>query len=295
MIEYAGKGVTIMCCSKCNTKCKHCYISYKGNINSVELLSMVKTLSKKYDVALNGTELLLNLDYLQSLSYLHQERILTNGLVIHNNPQLILRLKDNGIEWICMSYHFKLHSKVSEIDKKIIMDNIELLKKCNMKIEIMTTISKLNLYEIEEMVNSAIMFGVDCIRFTNYFNLGNAKQMNYDQFVLTDQELEIFFDQFYEMKKKYSSEILIRRSGLFSRDVRKKNSTYYCPAGENAVAITPDFKVYPCPFLVEDGYDIGKYENGKIIINDIYDYDHCNCLTHLVSNRGKKLVKKNDY
>ena len=33
MVEYNGKKVTIMSCSNCNTKCKHCYVSYKGRQN----------------------------------------------------------------------------------------------------------------------------------------------------------------------------------------------------------------------------------------------------------------------
>lgn len=294
MTEYGGKSATIMCCSSCNTKCNHCYINYTGNINENDLFEMVELLSKKYSVSLNGTELLLNKGYLKSLVYINQDRVLTNGLVIYNNPQLLLELRESGIEWICMSYHFDLHSIVSSVDSKIVFQNIKMIKELGMKLEIMTTISKSNFSKILSIVEQAISMNVDCIRFTNYFTSGNAKKLNSDNFLLSDTEIEDFFDQFYLAKALYSKDILIRRSGLFDRDMRKKNSSYYCPAGENNVAITPDLKVYPCPFLVEDGYDIGKYENGHILIEKEFNYDHSRCLTHSVFNRGKVLERKND-
>ena len=255
---------------------------------------MVKVLSKKYNVSLNGTELLLNMGYLNSLLYLNQDRVLTNGLVINNNPELLIELKKSGIKWICMSYHFDLHAMVSNVDPKIILENIKMIKKLGMKVEIMTTISKVNFSNILSIIEQSISMGVDCIRFTNYFNSGNAQTMNGDNFVLSDSEIEYFFDQFYHAKDIYSNDILIRRSGLFDRDMRKRCSSYYCPAGENCVSITPDLKVYPCPFLVKDGYDIGKYEDGHILIEKEINYDHSRCLTHSIFNRGRVLEKKND-
>ena len=44
MKEYTGKTVKIMTCSKCNTKCKHCYINYSGDFDPDELYNIVKNL-----------------------------------------------------------------------------------------------------------------------------------------------------------------------------------------------------------------------------------------------------------
>ena len=30
--QFDGKDVIIMTCPDCNTRCRHCYISYKGNM-----------------------------------------------------------------------------------------------------------------------------------------------------------------------------------------------------------------------------------------------------------------------
>ena len=230
MVEYQGKNVTIMCCSTCNVCCSHCYLGYKGDIFADTLYEIVKNLSKKYSVDLNGSEPLLNIDYLKSFKYIKQNRILTNGLIIHNNYNLLEKMKNNGIEWVGMSYHFNAQKDVSEVDLNIVEDDIKLLKERNFKVELMATVEKNNLYNIEMMVEKAIKLNADCIRFTNYLLLGNAKKMNKKEFVLSQQQINEFFDQFYGAKKKYSNKILVRRSGTFNRDFRKSNSTYYCPA-----------------------------------------------------------------
>ena len=128
MVEFQGKNLIIMCCSECNVKCKHCYIEYKGNFSSDELNKLVLELNNKYNISLNGSELLLNKEYLKILKMLNQNRVLTNGIIIHNNKTLLTEMKDNGIKWVCMSYHFALHDSISSVNKQIILDNIKKLK-----------------------------------------------------------------------------------------------------------------------------------------------------------------------
>lgn len=46
LVEYQGSGIIIMSCSKCNMKCKHCYVTYKGNFDPNELIIMCDNLIK---------------------------------------------------------------------------------------------------------------------------------------------------------------------------------------------------------------------------------------------------------
>lgn len=289
MKEYNGEKITIMCCSTCNTKCSHCYLGYTGDIESDDLYNMIQQLSEKYKVDLNGSELLLNTGYLISLQYLSQNRVLINGIVIHNNIELLNEIKKYDIEWVCMSHHFGIQKEVSNVNINLVKENIKLLKSLNFKVELMATVGKDNLNSIEEMVEEAISLNVDCIRFTNFLSLGNAVNLDNTKFLLNDDDITVFFDQFYKAKAELGSSVLIRRSGTFSRDKRKDESSYYCPAGENIVAITPDMNVYPCPFLVSKGYEIGKYINGKVMINQEFNYDQGSCFTTDVVNKCKKL------
>lgn len=290
MKEFTGKNIIIMTCSTCNSKCKHCYIEYEGDIPSKDLSNMINKLKDKYTISLNGSELLLQKGYLKILESLNQDRVLTNGIVIYNNERLLNEMKNKGIKWVCMSYHFKLHNKVSLINKNIILDNIKKLKQKGFKVEIMTTISKLNYLDIENNILEAIDLGVDCIRFTNLFKEGNIKQLKEDLY-LNEENINEFFDLFYKCKEKYKNRILVRRSGTFSRDLRKKNSSFYCPAGIDTVAISPDGLVYPCPFMIKKGFEIGYYEDGKVYINSTYEKDTDTCFLHDTFNK-EKIVRK---
>lgn len=291
MKEFEGKNLIVMCCSKCNVKCKHCYIEYSGDFLANELKKIIFELKDKYNIILNGSELLLNTRYLEILKILNQDRVLTNGIIIHNNDKLLNQLQDNNIKWVCMSYHFSLHNIVSSVDKQLILDNIKILKERGFKVEIMTTISSVNYRNIESMVKDAISLNVDCIRFTNLFNEGNTVRLD-NKLILDDNQIFDFFDQFYYCKKKYGNEILVRRSGTFNRDFRKENSSFYCPSTGMTVALAPNYKVYPCPFLIKEGYEIGKYEDGKIYLEDIYEFDGTTCMLHDVLNKEKSYVKK---
>jgi MoaA/NifB/PqqE/SkfB family radical SAM enzyme len=291
MVEFQGKNIIIMCCSKCNVQCSHCYIEYDGNLSYGELSDMIDNLSDKYNLSLNGSELLLNHEYLSLFKKINQDRVLTNGLILHNNEKILDDLEESGVHWVCMSYHFSLHNLISPIDKSIVLNNIKQLKQKGFNVEIMTTISNINYKEVEVMVKEAIELEVDCIRFTNLFNEGKAVSLD-NEYILTDSQINDFFDQFYMCKQKYGDNILIRRSGTFSRDARKKQSTYYCPIIEETVAVAPNGKVYPCPFLIKSGYEIGKYENGNVYLEEYYENDSSVCMLHEELNRGKSYVKK---
>lgn len=291
MVEFNGDNIIIMCCSSCNVKCKHCYIEYKGDISSNELEEMVLKLKSKYNITLNGSELLLNPGYLKVLNIIGQDRVTTNGLIIHNNDKLLDQMQLNGIKWVGMSFHFAFHDGISLIPKKIITDNITKLKERGFYVEIMTTISSINYQNIEEMVQESIKMNADCIRFTNLFKEGGANNIDH-KLILNDDEINEFFDLFYYVKEKYGSMISVKRSGTFSRDLRKEKSCYYCPGMEKTVAISPDYKVYTCPFLIKDSYEIGKYEDGKVFLDYLYENDNTTCMLHNTLNRGKTYTKR---
>lgn len=283
MKEFDGKNIIIMFCSKCNLKCNHCYIEYKGNLNCPQLTNLINSLKYKYNISINGSEPLINEEYLDVFKLIGQDRVLTNGIILHNNYSLINRLVDSGIKWVGMSYHFSLHEKLSLVDKQIIEDNILELKKHNISVEIMTTVSKLNYKEVESMVIEAIRMGASCIRFTNLFNEGRT--INMTDLLLSEEEINEFFNQFYYVKQKYEDYILVRRSGTFNRDMRKINSSFFCPSIIETVAIAPNYKVYPCPFLIKEGYEIGYVEDGKVFIDEIYEHGTDTCLLHDVLNK----------
>lgn len=274
MKEYSGKTVKIMTCSKCNTKCKHCYINYSGDFDPDELYNIVKILKKKYEVKLNGTEPLLNEDYLKSFKIADEDIILTNGLVFKNNLELVDKIKETGIKRICISYHFSLHEYISSIKKDYLEEIIPQIRKKDIDVELMCTISKLNYNKIDEFCKKAIELGANYIYFIEYMDTNKI-----DGLQINEDERKEFFKEINEARDKYDKEtLMITRCGNFNRDSYRYDKNFNCPAYNNLVVMTPDYKIYPCNFLINKNEEIGYYKDGKIYVVDNYNSNSNECL-----------------
>lgn len=292
-MEYSGKQVTIMACSDCNVKCKHCYISYTGNLDGKKLLEICQNLKGKYKIIINGTEPLIHDDYIDALCISDQKRILTNGIIIYNNRELLDKIFKTGIKTIAMSYHF--NSDVSNVPAKIIEENIKAIKESNLNVELMCTITSKNYDKLDSICERTIKLGIHKIRLFNCLKVGNALNSSN---ILTDNQLKIFFDNLKEVRSKYKKEELtIKRNGLFGKDESNPNSHFKCIAGQDEVVITPDGNVYPCIFMTKKGYEIGKYIDGKIILDHKIINPSNDCIALEIFNKNKEntyIKKLND-
>lgn len=266
--EYAGKEVTIMLCSSCNVNCRHCYISYKGDRDIDELSRMIYNLKNKgYEIDLNGAEPLINLQYLKFYKLTNSKNIMTNGLEIYKNPNIIELLKENNITTVEISHHFSLHNEISPIPLSIVEYVIKLCVSNGIKILINTTISKKNYMEIRSICKKAYELGASRIRFNNLINQGQAIHNNLKYDILSSKEISTFFEELKKVREYYNeNELYIERSGLFGKDATGIKSNFNCPAGIEDITITPDNLVYPCFFVAKKGFEIGKYEDGIIKI-----------------------------
>ena len=293
MVEYDGKNVIIMSCSKCNCNCKHCYISYHGCINPNMLNEMVLKLSNRYTIMLNGTEPILNIDYLQSYNLNNQDYLLTNGLAIYNNYDLIDELKKNNINRISISYHYGIHDDISQISTDIIKKTVDLLLTNGFNVRLLCTISSKNYDKVLEFCDVCHSMGVNAVKFTNYIRQGNALQLDNSN-ILNYKELIYFFKELEMARKKYSKEeLLIQRCGSFGPDITKYEDLHFkCLAGIDNVVITPSMDVYRCIFLINDENKIGYYEDGHIWLyeKEIRDDKYClakdECNKQFVKRRG---------
>lgn len=181
MEEYKGKQVTIMACSNCNANCGHCYISYSGNLSGEELLSMCKNFKDKYKIIINGTEVLLHDDYFESLKLSDQNRVLTNGLIIYNNPDILKKVQEAGIENIAMSYHFG--TDISNVPQKIVEDCINIIKSYGLTPELMCTITADNYSNLDYICEKTIELGVKKIRLFNSIKTGKCETNCLDIYV----------------------------------------------------------------------------------------------------------------
>lgn len=287
---YNGEKVTVMACSKCNINCEHCYISYKGNMTSDELKDTVTTLSKRHKVEINGAEILTDLGYLESYPIAKQDFIMTNGLALYENKDLIKLLKEYGIKKVFMSYHFGIQDDISSVQINQLEENIRNIHANGLKIRLYTTITGNNYKLIHEMVENAKKYGVYSIRFTNYMNQGNALNMDTSN-ILTNNQLEIVFDEIDEERNNNDIDVMkITRCGTFGKGSSKN---FTCYAGTNNVVITPSHDVYPCIFIAKNGYEIGKYDGEKVVLFDKVDNDQTKCIAkEICNNNDQKIFKK---
>lgn len=274
--------------------CKHCYISYSGNRNPMELLKLVKKLKEKYEVVLNGAEVLTNIEYLNSYKELGQKYILTNGYELYKNIKIIDVLKKYNITSVSISYHFGIHDKISLILSTSLKKVFKELKNNNLNYRIMTTITSKNYNDIEKMCEEAIKLGADGIYFTNYIQQGNAIKMD-DSLKLSQEQITSFFKQLIKVRKKYTKdELLIERDGGFGPNELLEKDHFVCPSVNNLVVLTPDNNLYPCIFLAKPGYEIGKLVDGKLYIFE--EYNNINtgtkCFAKEICNNNKCLIKK---
>ncbi|MBR3660294.1 MAG: radical SAM protein [Bacilli bacterium] len=295
MKEFTGNKVIIMCCSNCNLSCKHCYISYKGNFEPNKLLKIVKQLKEKYIISLNGAEVLTNLEYLKSYQEIGQKYILSNGLLIYQNPQIIEKLINYGLKSVSISYHFGIHDKISLIPSKILENVFQLLKSNEFNFRLMTTITSQNYNMIEEICKKSLDLGAKGIYFTNFILQGNALNIIDKNLILNENQIRIFFEQLIKCREQYDiNQLLIERDAGFGKNPISSHDNFKCPSINNQVILTPDNNIYPCIFLAKKGYEIGKYIDGKIFINDeYYNINNGNiCYAKEICNKGKKLIKK---
>lgn len=299
MVEYNGKKVIIMCCSSCNLNCEHCYISYEGNRTAEDLLDVVRNLKDKYEIALNGAEVLTNLDYLKAYQELGQKYILSNGLAISRNPKTIDKLLEHGIESISISYHFGIHDQISLIPSKELEEVFKKLKEKDFNFRLMTTITTENCHMIEEMCDKAYELGAKGIYFTNFMLQGNALNIEDRDLVLSDEQINSFFKQLMKCREKYKKEdLLIERDAGFGRNTLSTHDNFNCTSICDLVVLTPDNNVYPCIFLAKPGNEIGVYQDGKIYIDEkllstVQQYNGLTCFAKEICNEGKApLVKR---
>ena len=274
---YNGENVVIMCAKTCNANCKHCYLSYEGDFDGDDLYAMVDKLKNRYKIMFNGSEPLMHKEYLKSYKLSGYTSPITNGLVFYNNFDYIDTLKEYGIDNLRISYHFDMHEQISPVPKNFLEELFKEIKKRNVKLTIMCSLSKLDYMNLEKYCKRAKDFGADAIKFTNFINQGKAKNMEQNLF-LDKEDYDLFFKLLHKVRDKYDkNELEILRCGSFGKDTYGK-SNFICDAGTNVVCITPDKKVYPCLFYCKPGNEIGYYKDGNIYITKEFKNDHTKCL-----------------
>lgn len=187
--------------SDCNMNCTHCFLSYEGTRSPEEVVELVDQFRTNYRVIVAGSETLTNLGYLEAYRRAGQKYILTNGLLLHQKPELFGLLRDYGIEEIQLSLHFGIQEDLHSVPERIVRDVIQKAKAEGFRVQIAVTITSENCQNVEEMCSQVREMEVDRIRFIKYLKFGSAREE--DRSKLTDSERKTFFDLVGEARSKY--------------------------------------------------------------------------------------------
>ena len=269
MYEYSGKFLTLMLCSDCNNNCKHCYIKYKGQFTEETLKQLIPEFSKKYSIMFNGTEPIMHQEYFQFFKEAGAHSIMTNGLELMWNPELMDVLLDNGINQIWLSYHFGIQDDISLVKTEELNKLVITLKEKGFIVKLMTSLCKDNYRDVEKMCEKANDLGADRIRFTNFIYQGSASDNYSNSSLLTQEDIDWVLNKIDEIRNKYDkTKLYIDRCGSFGPKLKQEN--FECLAINKNVVMTPDGNIYMCVFDIDKGNEIGKLIDGKVMIYDEY-------------------------
>lgn len=235
-------SVQIEITEKCNWRCQHCYLpEYQHyGIKKEKLLELFKELRKLgvFELTLTGGEIFTRNDIFEIIE---EARNLGFNVTLFSNVSLLDEKKIKKLEELYISsisctifsMREKIHDEIAQKDGalKKCLNNIELLKKYNIPVEIKTIIMKKNLHNWKEVYEFAklknCMYSIDYEIFPQ--NDGNTKplllSLNKDEFYCNCKELDKM--RGFEAKSHSISE-------------------YACDQLRNYILINAKGDVFPC-------------------------------------------------
>ncbi|SHK29950.1 radical SAM/SPASM domain-containing protein [Paramaledivibacter caminithermalis] len=235
--------------SKCNLRCKHCFLSNYSHEDPelLKIKNFVKDLSKKKiaSIHISGGEPLMRSDLEEIIKIISANNIslllASNGTLLTNNR--IKRLINSGL----LNYQISLDGHNREINDYIrgngafdkTIKSIKELKIKGAKIILAYTLNKINYLYFDEIIKLAENLNVDALRFELFIPLGSGKN--------NKSELDLDNESLKFLKKKMLSATSNRVKLIFPLF----NSEFGCGAGYFSCVINSDFTVSPCDMLIE--------------------------------------------
>ncbi|MEI8230620.1 MAG: radical SAM protein [Candidatus Peregrinibacteria bacterium] len=271
----------------CNMNCPCCYLPYEGVRDPSSVLRIIDNLQSQYRLSVAGSEVLADLRYLEALRMINQKYILTNGLLLSRQPQLLEKLQDCGIEEIQLSFDFKGEKGGRDPSNPIVRKAVQLAKERGFWVRLACIVTPDNYTQVDEMCSQVQSTGADAIFFIRYIQSGSAKSEGKET-LTTEQRVEFFRLVDEERKNYQKSDLDIRMNGNFgpkkgSRGEAQSACNTYCFAGRTIFTVAPNDSIYGCPYLM-DTTPIGKLidESRLEIRRDLCDGQRTACLTDII-------------
>ncbi|BAH18671.1 radical SAM protein [Macrococcoides caseolyticum] len=213
-------GMHLELSGKCNLKCKHCYVNSGApgtvDISDIDLLDFFESYfnySFIPQINITGGEAFIRQDLLKDILLLFSKnsphthiRLMTNGYFLKEDFFLFLKEIKNKVSFqISLDGANKAsHERVRIVDGswEKALDACLLIKKFNHNLQIATTITKSNFYEIEDMFKLSVILNADSIGIGPAYPLGRGIEDKFN-LILSDNEIAEAKEQLYVYKKVY--------------------------------------------------------------------------------------------
>lgn len=259
------------CTRKCNLNCIHCGASkecYDIELTTEQIKSLIKQLAtiKVKFFAATGGEPLTRPDLLEIFSYADKLGIktgfATNGFLI--NEEISKKIKDANISSIQISLDGtqEIHNKIRRNQQSFqrATNAIKLLQKNKIPaISIASTITPLNLDELDKLKNLLIFLKIKLWRISIIMPIGRAQS---NELLLDTMQLKRLF-KWVEKNNSKKLKIKIGENLPFLAEYEKKirNAPLVCPIGFTACCIGVSGIVRGCP----EQPDTTKFQEGSIL------------------------------
>lgn len=257
-----------MLTNECNSKCLHCRANSgerernELNFNQIKRILRMLDSMKVMRVVFSGGEPLMRGDIDKILDYATSKTNLsivlgTNSLLLDNHLDYVKKVNfiETSIESINPSKHDYFRNCEGSFLR--VIQNIRLLKK-KVPLRIFTTLSKLNIQDVEEISSLCYDLGAREHEFIRYIPTGRGKT-NAPEFALSDKEYRETMDKIKKIATKYRGKMAIECVDI------KKNNKF----NQSYVLIRPNGDMYTYSTYSDDIILIGSLlkENLKELWN----------------------------
>ena len=255
-------SVHIKMTDECNLACKYCYSESGANCKDTltldtlkDIAYQVKEITSHVGYTISGGEPLLNPDTLEYVKFLKELGndicLLTNGLLINENNAKFLAENCSMIKISLDGSNDNINGLTrgkNGFDK--IMNSYELLLKHNANVMINMTVTKKNVNDIQNMVET---FG-SRLSLQPFFKAGRGSG---------NEDLEITGSEYFHAMANVDG---VNPLGAVARtlDTLRGRGVTKCAMADSEISISENGDVFPCQMLTDDEFCGGNIKTQPI-------------------------------
>lgn len=286
--------------NKCNSKCLHCYNNSGKALPNEIKLKVIEKLAKQMNklgicqISLAGGEPFTRDDIFKIINlfnvYNIDVSITTNGLCLTKEKvNLLSNLDTKSITVSIDAVERDSYNRIRGVNKfNLLNNNLKYLRKkfkgeLSMRFSIMR-----NNCQPNKIFKYAASKKFDYLKINKTHLLGRfIKNQDY---ILSDKEYDALINKFDRLKDNYSLNLELPREKYLD-----KNKKLPCSAGKKTIYISPDGRVFPCPFISSDYLfgDLTKESLNKIISkNKSFNVNNKFCKNCPAMKKSHNITKK---